>query len=379
MNKEKLSKNTDTSLTRKKLILVGAKAEEGKVKQYGGVLSLSNSLVEYANKIGFDMEVINTLRSGFEHQSSLKRIDSGLRRAFELITLLRAGNHVGVIIFSGAGWSFYERVLLALISKMFRVTCIFFIVDGWFLSVRNKSFLVRHWIGLLLRIPHTLVASGENWVKFFREFGVGEEKIVTVHSWLPKLFRIADKPKALHAGDPIRFVFVGWMIKEKGIHEILASLKILLEKHSFSFTFIGGGTLLDQVRETIKASGWERNVSAPGWMSPEQIDKELSATHVFVLPSYAEGFPMSLIEAMTKGMPAICTDVGGISDSLHDGVNGFLIPPRDVLALKKAMEFYLCNPEAVVKHSLVALEIVRKNHDADKNCGQLFSLFTEAQ
>jgi glycosyltransferase involved in cell wall biosynthesis len=365
----------------KKFILVGAKAEGEILKQYGygGVLTLSNGLVDYAHKVGFEIEVINTLRPVLGHVTLLERIKAGIGRAFELFTLLRADKWDGVIIFSGAGWSFFERILLSLICKIYRVQCVFFMVDGWFLNVQNKPYLMRLLIGFLLRTPHKLAASGTNWVKFFRGLGVRDGNIVSVHYWLPKLFDVAEKPKVLQPGEPIRFVFIGWMIKEKGVYEILASLEILLKEYKFHFTFIGGGTLLESVRETIRVSGWEPSVSALGWLPPEQFDKAVSAAHVFVLPSYAEGFPMSLIEAMTKGMPSICTDVGGISDSLHDGVNGFLVPPKNVQALKKAMEFYICNPEYVTRHSLATLEIVRANHDADRNCNFLFNSFQETK
>ena len=363
----------------KKFILVGAKAEGNVVKQYGGVLTLSNGLVDYAYRAGFDVEVINTLRSGFEHKSFLERVKSGIGHADQLISLLKDGRCNGAIIFSGAGWSFYERVLLSVICRIFRVPDIFFIVDGRFLDHRKKSFLRRLWIGFLLRIPHRLAASGSNWVRFLKELGVGDDQLITVHYWLPRVLRIAEGPKGDPAGEPLRFIFVGWMIKEKGLDEILTSLKALLKEHRFHFTFIGGGTLLECVRETIRVSKWEASVSALGWVSSEELERELSAAHVFVLPSYAEGFPMSLIEAMTKGMPAICTDVGRVSDSLHDGVNGFLIPVGNAEALKKAMEFYICNPKAIASHSSATLEIVKENHDADINCQLLFNSFPVAE
>lgn len=366
----------------KKVILVGAKVENDVLKrhEYGGVLTLSNGLVDYASRFGLHVEVINTLRPTFNHVSILKRIRVGIGRVYELTTLLRAYDKPhGVIIFSGAGWSFYERVFLSLICKIFQVPCVFFIVDGWFLNVLEKSLLNRLWIGFLLKIPHMLAASGSNWVNFFKKIGVGDDHIITIRYWLPRSLDVAEKPKVLLAGEQLRFIFVGWMIKEKGLNEILISLEVLLKEYKFQFTFIGGGTMLERVCETIKMSKWEPSVSALGWISPEQLDSELSAAHVFVLPSYAEGFPMSLIEAMTKGLPAICTDVGGISDSLHDGVNGFLIPPKDIHELKKAMEFYICNPSAVSRHSMEALEIVRANHDADSNCRLLYNIFSKDQ
>lgn len=360
-----------------KYILVGAKAAGDTVKQYGGVLTLSNSLVAYAHKSGFEIEIINTLRLGFEHQSLLTRVKAGLTRVIELVSFLRVEKPVGVIIFSGAGWSFYERIVLAILCRIFFVRCVFFIVDGWFLKVLKASWLKRIWIGFLLMIPSKLAASGSNWRKFFLELGVKDEHIITIHYWLPKFLKVVEKPKAAMNRESINFIFVGWMIKEKGVHEILASLEILLNKYKLSFTFIGGGTLLEEVRQRISISRWGSSVMAHGWMSPEHVDNELSSADVFVLPSYAEGFPMSLIEAMAKGIPAICTDVGGISDSLHDGVNGFLIAPRNISALTKAMEFYICNPDAVSEHSLKTLNIVRANHDADKNCGVLFNSFRD--
>ena len=362
-----------------KYILVGAKADGDTVQQYGGVLTLSNSLADFAHKFGFEVEIINTLRSGFEHQSLLTRAKAGLTRVNDLVSFLRVDKPVGVVIFSGAGWSFYERIAMAFICRIFCVRCVFFIVDGWFLGVKKAYWLKRIWIGLLLKIPSKLAASGSNWRKSFLEFGVKDERIITIHYWLPRLLKVATKPKVAMNRESISFIFVGWMIKEKGVHEILASLEILLKKYKFNFTFIGGGTLLEEVQQRISTLRWGSSVMAYGWMSPDQVDNELSSADVFVLPSYAEGFPLSLIEAMAKGLPAICTDVGGISDSLHDGVNGLLIAPRDIFALTKAMEFYVCNPDAVSEHSLKTLNIVRANHDADNNCELLFNCFKDVR
>lgn len=357
----------------KKIILIGAKAEGNEVIQYGGVLTLSNGLVDYARRVGFDVEIINTLRSGFKYLPFWKKLKAGIKRVYSLILLLWDDKRHGVIIFSEAGWSLYERIFLSCICRVFGVPDMFFIIGGWSLDVQEISFFKRYWVAFLLKFPRLFAASGENWVRFLKDHYVGDDRIFTIHYWLPKVFRVAEKPKVLLAGDPIKFIFVGWMIKEKGLYEILAALKELLRKYEFHFIFIGGGTLLEVVNEEIKTLEWGQNVLALGWVSPEQLEHELSAAHVFVLPSYSEGFPMSLIEAMTKGLPAICTDVGGISDSLKDGVNGFLIPPQDVDSLKKAMEFYICNPDSVEKQSLATLDIVRENHDADKNCGLLFN------
>jgi glycosyltransferase involved in cell wall biosynthesis len=362
-------------MTNRKFVLVGAKIAEKDSR--GGVGTLSNALVDYAARADFEIVIIDTAREPFLKRDFLQDIKLGLQRVVQLVTLLRLEKYRGVIIFSSDGWGFYEKIILSFICRMAQVPCVLFIVSGGFMSIRAKSFLKRLWIGLLLKVPHILAASGLNWVRLFKELGVKESHLATIHYWLPKSFRAVLEPRYLASGEPIQFIFVGWMIKEKGLQEILAAVDFLFEKYPFNFTFIGAGPMLESVREIIKNSKWDSRIFARGWLSNEQKEQEMSAAHVFVLPSYAEGFPMSLIEAMLSGLPAICSDVGGISDSLHDGVNGFLIPPKSVQALIKAMEFYIKNPEALLTHSIAASNIAANNHNADINCELLFATLTK--
>lgn len=359
-------------MTAEKYILVGANPLKSTSAHRGGILTLSIGLIAYARKQGHVVEVVNTLRSGFDNLSFARRLGAGLGRALELFRTLRRGNYRGVIIFSGAGFSFYERILLSGICRWFGVKDLFVIVDGWFLDIRKAGFFKRYWTGLLLRIPHKLTASGGRWAELFRDLGVKSERIIEVHYWLRESLVIAGEPKIAVPGKPLRFIFVGWMIREKGIHELLAAIEELRKKHEFSFTFIGGGTLLEYVREKIRDGGWAERVSAPGWVPDEEFQKILSSADVFVLPSYAEGFPMSLIEAFSKGLPAIATDVGGISGSLRNGLNGYLIPPRQVAPLVEAMERYLRNPQIITEQSRAAMQIVKVNHDSGANCELFF-------
>jgi glycosyltransferase involved in cell wall biosynthesis len=296
---------------------------------------------------------------------------AGIRRAGKLFAALLGRNYEGVIIFSGAGMSFYERILMSAICRLFRVRDVFIIVDGWFLEGLGRGGPSLHIIRLLLKIPHRLAACGSRWSKAFCDLGVASDRIVPIHFWLDESFPVARGPKV--APDrPIRFLFIGWMIKEKGVNELLSAIRELRGIYEFTVTFIGGGTLLESVRSTIKTSGWEESISALGWISKEDFGNVFEAADIFVLPSYAEGFPLSLIEAFSQGLPAICSDVGGISDSLHDGVNGYLIPPRQTQPLRLAMANYIENPGLIADHSRAALEIFKANHNAENNGKRIF-------
>lgn len=355
-----------------KYILVGANPRHSNAAHPGGVLTLSIGLIAYARQQGHVVEVINTLRSGFEHFSFARRLGAGINRALELIRKLRNQNFDGVIIFSGAGFSFLERILLSGICRCFRVNDLFVIVDGWFLEVGQGGLWRRYWTGLLLKIPHKLTASGKRWGELFRNLGVNSDRIVEIHYWLPESYSVVGEPKNAVAQGSLRFIFVGWMIREKGIHELLTAIEELRSRHEFSFTFIGGGTLLEYVQEKIRINGWIGNVAALGWISDDELQEALALADVFVLPSYAEGFPISLIEAFARGLPAIATDVGGISGSLQNGVNGYLIPPRQVRPLVEAMERYLKSPEIIAEHSRAAIATVKTAHDARVNCEHFF-------
>ena len=356
-----------------KLVLVGADPRAHLGRHAGGVLTLSIGLINQAAQHGIAVEIINTLRPDEGRLSLMSRLRSGWNRGRRLWVVLAEGDCQGVVIFAGTGFSFLERIGLSAISRWFRVNDLFMIVDGWFLDIRYANQLKRWWMALLLKIPYRCGASGRRWTDTFRGLGLAEEQILEVHYWLPESFSLSEPKQPPPSGEPLAFLFVGWMIREKGIGEIVAAIAELRKTYVFKFTFVGGGQLLEELQQKIRDNGWADTVSAPGWISDEDYQACLAAAHVFVLPSYAEGFPLSLIEAMSQGMPAICSDVGGISDSLRDGVNGYLVAARQVAPLAAAMTRYLERPAMVAEHSQAALEMVRVNHDAADNCRRIFT------
>src|SRR5260221_9966602 len=111
-----------------KYILVGASPTESVSLHPGGVLTLSIRLVDYAKKQGHRVQIINTARSGLVHEPVVRRLGFGVNRAFELFRRLLAGDCDGVIVFSGAGASFYERIVLSSICRLFGVKDLFVIV-----------------------------------------------------------------------------------------------------------------------------------------------------------------------------------------------------------------------------------------------------------
>jgi len=146
---------------------------------------------------------------------------------------------------------------------------------------------------------------------------------------------------------PVSFIFIGRLLKEKGIIEFLRAAKYIKRKYpTTQFTVLGnldtnpGCIKKEEIRPYIDEGIIE-------WLGFTEVKPWLAKSSVFILPSYREGLPRSTQEAMAMGRAVITTDVPGCRETVIDGVNGFLIKPKNVEALAKAMERFISNPELI--------------------------------
>jgi len=371
--------NSPPPLGIKKYVFVGAKPMKSDDQNPGGQLTASVGLTNYLRSKGYSVDIVDTTQSSFPVPSLIIRLNKGFRRLVELFQLFQSNRINGAIIFASAGFSFYERICMSLLCRYFDVPDLFFIRSGHFMAKVNASYSSALFAKLLLKVPLRIGAQGNKWLEFYRSLGVDPSKTTVIRNWLPDSTVIRYSPKVWKAEKPIHFIYVGWLVPEKGVMELLDAIVELRSYYHFRFTFVGSGTLDVYVRQLILDSGWGNDVVALGWKKPEEVQQLLDLADVFVLPSYAEGFPNALLEAMAKGLPAICSDVGGISDSLVHNINGFLIPPRQHKPLVEAMEKYLLHPDLIEKHSQATLGILRSNHGLEENCQKIISVLDECE
>jgi glycosyltransferase involved in cell wall biosynthesis len=182
---------------------------------------------------------------------------------------------------------------------------------------------------------HCLLVLGESWRDFFTSIGVPRERIVV----LPNAVMLpAALPSRLQR-PYVRLIYLGLFARSKGIYDLIDALTRLPPK-SLARTrlVLAGNGEVAQVRELIERRGLARFVEVHDWLSPAERDRQLASADAFVLPSYAEGLPMALLEAMAWGLPAITTPVGSIPEHVRDGVHGILVRPGDVSELAGAIE-----------------------------------------
>ena len=158
-------------------------------------------------------------------------------------------------------------------------------------------------------------------------------------------------PNACHAGKrfpaddgSLRILFLGKLVKAKGVSELIGALGRLRDRPNWSATIAGDG-IADIWRRQAEELGIADRVNFPGWLRPEEASRRLQEADIFVLPSFVENLPVSLIEAFGVGVATITTPVGAIPEVVRDGENGILVAPGDEDALAEALIRLLDDPE----------------------------------
>ncbi len=168
--------------------------------------------------------------------------------------------------------------------------------------------------------------------------------------------------------NPINFLFIGRLLKEKGIFDFIQAVKIVKSQYSnVKFIVLGSldphnqGALSQEQLDTLLNEGL---FEYPGYVS--NIQNWIHKSSVFVLPSYREGVPRSTQEAMAIGRPVITTDVPGCRETVIDGVNGFVVPKWNPEALAERMIYLIENPGQINQMGKESYKIAKDRFDADK-------------
>lgn len=201
-------------------------------------------------------------------------------------------------------------------------------------------------------------------------------KLQVVHCGLSERFLTHPQTSV---PDTTRLLSVGRLSEQKGQLVLLEAAKRLRDKGaSFQIDIVGGGELESMIREEIKLQKLEEYVHLLGWRNESEIIQLLLESRAMVLPSFAEGLPVVLMEALALGRPVISTYIAGIPELVGSGSAGWLVPAGDAEALVEAVEKCL----ATNTHELSAMAargntIVREKHDARIEAAKLRELMMQ--
>ncbi|WP_420569067.1 glycosyltransferase family 4 protein [Thalassovita sp.] len=147
-----------------------------------------------------------------------------------------------------------------------------------------------------------------------------------------------------------RALFIGRLAAVKGLPVLFDAMKGLVQDiPDFHLTVIGDGPDRVELETKAAAMGLAGHVSFLGYKSQSEVAQTLQTQDMLVLPSFAEGVPVVLMEAMASGLPVVTTQIAGVPELVQDGTSGRLVPPGDADALRLAMQDVLTDPERAIQ------------------------------
>ena len=178
--------------------------------------------------------------------------------------------------------------------------------------------------------------------------GKGSSNGIDTTHFNPQLYNQNTKKKlrnelSIHSDDFV-FIFVGRLVGDKGINELVQAFKNLKSKFKNLKLLLVGPfeSALDPLKHpTLKEIEENSNIISVGFQ--QDVRPYFSISNALAFPSYREGFPNVVMQAGAMGLPSIVTDINGCNEIIKDGENGLIIPPKEVVALQKAMERLIIN------------------------------------
>ncbi len=304
----------------KKIVMTGTRFDT-----MGGISSVVNVYRDAGLFQRYPVHYIATHCDG----SSAAKLKIALSALLQFIGLLLT-NQVGLLhIHVSSRASFWRKACFFFAARLFRVPTILHLHSGGFHlfyeqhcgPLRKK--LVRHIFNHASRV----IVLSNTWKQWLQTIS-SNAHIVAIYN------PVMVPPAQPRDGQPgARLLVLGRLGKLKGSYDLLQAVATIAPQFPDLLLEMGGDGELEQVTARARELGIEQHVRLLGWVRGADKDRHMQAARIYLLPSYNEGLPMSVLEAMAAGLPVITTPVGGIPEAVTDGVEGFLVQPGDVDAL----------------------------------------------
>ena len=263
-----------------------------------------------------------------------------------------------VHLHTAADGSFWRKVQLLTLAKKMHKKVVLHIHASRFEDFFNESCeQKKSWILSNLNKADVLICLSESWKIWFESIGVKSEKIIVLHN-------ITADPLFLEGKTPIasrkvHFLFMGEIGPRKGVFDILRGLTKHRDELKDKLELrIGGNKMECELHKAIEDGHLEDCVKFEGWVSGKKKIELLNWADVFILPSFNEGLPISILEAMSYGHPIISTPVGGIPEVVETELNGVIVTPGDDEAIVSAIKKYIEDKSLIDKEGNESLRRV---------------------
>ena len=242
--------------------------------------------------------------------------------------------------------SFYRKSVFIIMAKMFNKKVVYHQHAGEFQDYYNQSAYKKQIVNIINRCDKLVVLS-QSWESFYLNIGVPKQKIVVLNNIVTPPISVPER----QADGKLHLLYLGEIKKAKGIYDLLNVLTINKEVFKDKILFRVGGIVVEgDINAVIAENDLSSFVTFEGWVAGTQKTECLEWADVYILPSYFEGLPISILETMSYSHPVIATNVGGIPEIIHSCENGILIEPGNLEQMKAALLFFVENTEKISEY-----------------------------
>lgn len=299
------------------------------------------------------------------------RIFFSLKGILKFTLELKRGNYDIVHAHMSERGSVYRKGLILKIAKYFKVKTILHMhgadFEDWYYSLPNKR---KETVKNIVNSADNVLILGEYWRDIFSKLIIRKDKIHVLYNAVPtyEINRYNINAKSI--------LFLGALIKRKGVYDILRSIKNISGKlpKDITFDFYGPDVNGEFLKKTEELK-LEDHVFYHGWLNSKDKDSVLSNTMFNLLPSYNEGLPMTILETMAFGIPNISTKVAAIPEAIIGNVNGIIIEPGDINELEKSILDLVNDEKKRMRFSKESFNKVETKFSIEEHIGELINIY----
>lgn len=288
----------------------------------------------------------------------------------EYLKLLLFDKDVQIVhIHTASRGSFYRKSIAAKIAKLFGKKVILHIHGAEFNVFYDESpKFIKCLIKNVLDNVSSIVVLSRQWRKDIAKKTSNKNIRVLYNPTVMKEFSYSNS-------ETVNVLFMGRIGQRKGIFDIIKASEYIHDPN-IQIWLYGDGDI-EKAKELVQQNNLQDKVNIAGWISGSKIGETYQKADIYLLPSYNEGLPMSILEAMAHGLPIISTPVGGIPEAVKENINGYLIEPGDYKALAEKIHL-LANDHALrMKMGQESYRIAKENFDIKNIVNELKNIYEE--
>lgn len=297
----------------------------------GGITAVINNYSRTAYWTAFGCAHFSSASEG----SALFKAVYALYRYLVFLLTILFSRPTAISLHTASGVSFRRKFLYLVAARVLGIPVILHIHPAEFIRFYSSGSPLRQWlIRFSGAISERLVFLSDGQKRDFEGIFPADKLEVVSNPVDVQAFGLWRDDWRMESQ---RILFMGWIVREKGIYDLVDAIPhVLGEFPDASFVFAGPKNA-DELRKRIIELGLDRSASVAGWVEGEERIRLLRTSRMLILPSYTEGVPNVILEAMASRLPVITTPVGGIPSVVQDGVSCIFIQPRDVAGMVAAI------------------------------------------